>query len=200
MKRGGWKAQWWGLGLALMLGACATHSAGPTANSVQVAPTLTLVMPRPRDLGRSFEVAQLVTARYGEQAYVFEGHLSATPERFLMIGLDTTGRRALTITWTDSGIIYEAAPWVPAQLHPENILADMVLLYFPDAVIARALSASGGAVTTTPSRRSITADGKEVVVAEYQPAVPGDPWSGRQHYRNLAWGYELDIQTAEPAP
>lgn len=189
-----------GLVILLLLGACATHSERPATESVQIAPNLTLAMPRPGDLGRSFEVVQLVTARYGDQTYVFEGHLSATPERFLMIGLDTTGRRALTITWTDAGITYEAAPWVPAQLHPENILADMVLLYFPDAVIGRALAASGGTVATTPTRRSIVADGKEIVIADYQPTVPGEPWSGRQHYRNLAWSYDLDIQTAEPSP
>jgi hypothetical protein len=39
-----------------------------------------------------------------------------------------------------------------------------------------------------------------VVTADYQPTVPDDPWSGRQHYRNLAWGYELEIETAEPNP
>jgi uncharacterized protein DUF3261 len=200
MRRERLPSRWLGLGLALMLAACATHPAAPSANAVQIAPNLTLAMPRPGDLGRSFEVAQLVTAHYGDQAYVFEGHLSAKPERFLMIGLDTTGRRALTITWTDAGITYEAAPWVPAELRPENILADLVLLYFPDAVIGQALAASGGTVATSPSRRSIVADGKEIVIAEYQPTVPGEPWSGRQHYRNLAWGYELDIQTAEPSP
>ena len=188
------------LGLVLMVASCATHSAGPVADKVQVAPTLTLVMPRPVDLGRTFEVSQLVTAQYGDQTYVFEGHLSAKPDRFLMIGLDTTGRRALTITWTDSGISYEAAPWVPAKLRPENILADMVLLYFPDAVIGKALAGSGGTVTTSASQRVIEADGKEAITADYQPAVSGDPWSGHQHYRNLAWGYELDIQTAEPTP
>jgi hypothetical protein len=185
--------------LALLLAGCATRSTEPPPGAVQIAPNLTLVMPRPSDLGRSFEVAQLVIAHYGDQSYVFEGHLSATPERFLMVGLDTTGRRAMTITWTDGAIIYDAAPWIPAQLRPQNILADMVLLYFPDEVIGRALAASGGTVATGPSRRSIVADGEEVVIADYQPTTPGDPWSGHQHYRNLAWGYDLDIQTAEPS-
>lgn len=198
MNAGTLRAPW--LVLALLLASCATHSAGPVADKVQVAPTLTLIMPQPGDLGRSFEVSQLVTAHYGDQTYVFEGHLSARPDRFLMIGLDTTGRRALTITWTDFGITYEAAPWVPAKLRPENILADMVLLYFPDAVIGKALAASGGTVTTSVSRRVIGVDGKATITADYQPTVPGDPWSGHQHYRNLAWGYELDIQTAEPGP
>jgi hypothetical protein len=194
------KKGWLSLGLVFLLTACATHSEGPSESKVPIAPHVTLTMPRPGDLGRSFEVAQLVTAHYGDRTYVFEGHLSARPDRFLMIGLDTTGRRAMTITWTDAGITYDAAPWVPKELRPENILADMVLLYFPDPVISRALAESGGTVATTPAQRSIVADGKEVAAADYQPTVPGDPWSGRQHYRNLAWGYELDIQTAEQNP
>lgn len=188
------------VGAALLLAACATHSAEPSAGSVRIAPDLLLVMPHPADLGRSFEVAQLVTAHYGDQSYVFEGHISATPERFLMIGLDTTGRRAMTITWTNAGITYDAAPWIPSQLRPDNILADMVLLYFPDAVVGRALAESGGTVASTATRRSVVADGKEIVIADYQPTTPGVPWSGRQHYRNLGWGYDLEIQTAETSP
>lgn len=181
--------------LATTLGGCVARNGGMPAEAVRIAPTVTLVMPHPGDLGRSLEAVQLVTAHYGDQTFVFESHLSATPKRFLLVGLDTVGRKAMTITWTDAGIAYEAAPWVPEQLRPANILADIVVLYWPAASVRRALS--GGTLDTGPERRSVIAGGQEVIRAEYRPTRPGDPWSGRLHYENRAWGYALDVESLE---
>jgi hypothetical protein len=181
--------------LAAALGGCAARNDGMPADAVRIAPTVTLVMPRPGDLGRSLEAVQLVTAHYGDQTFVFESHLSATPERFLLVGLDTVGRKAMTITWTDAGIDYEAAPWVPKELRPANILADIVVLYWPEASVRHALS--GGTLDAGPKRRSVIAGAQEVIRAEYWPTRPGDPWSGRLHYENRAWGYTLDVESLE---
>ena len=181
--------------LALSTGACAQHSVDQAGRSVNIAPDLTLLLPRPGDLGQSIEVTQLVTARYGAQTYAFEGHVSATPERFLMVGLDSLGRRTMTITWSDASITYETAPWLPAQLKPENVLADMVLLYWPLSSVQQALAQSGGAVIAAPGRRTIVKDGEPVIQIEYEPAGAASPWSGRLRYRNLAFQYELEVQS-----
>lgn len=186
--------------LALATGACTQATVVPPARSVQIAPDLTLILPRPGDLGQVIEVTQLVTARYGSQSYAFEGHVSATPERFLMVGLDGLGRRTMTITWTDTEVTYESPPWVPTQLRPENVLADMVLLYWPEASVRQALAASGGTVVTAPNRRTITRNGAMVVEIDYQPATDGSPWSGQARYRNLAFNYELEIQSVRSSP
>lgn len=187
-------------GHATLLGGCAMRSAERDTGRIQIAPNLVLVLPRPGDLGQSFEITQLVTARYGKESYVFEGHLRATPDLFLMVGLDLTGRRAITITWTDAAIAYEAAPWVPGAIRPENILADMILLYWPTAVLRRALLNPDVLVSEDATRRSISFDGQELIVADYQPTASTDRWSGRQHFSNLGWGYELEIETMELAP
>lgn len=178
----------------LMLTACAAPPAAPAAGQVRLAPELVMALPPPAELGRSLEATQLVTAHYGDRTFVFEGHLSATPERFLMVCLDAMGRKALTITWSASGIAAEAAPWVPAELRPDNMLADMVLLYWPEASVRRLLAASAGTLVTGPRRRSVWVDGKEIVQVDYATA---DPWTGSLSYRNLAWGYGLEIQSVE---
>ncbi len=114
--------------LALTPVACAQHSSDQAGRSVQIAPDLAVALPRPADLGQTVEVMQLVTARYGTQTYAFEARISATPEQFLMVGLDSLGRRAMTITWSDAAISYESGPWLPPQLGPANVWAHMGLL------------------------------------------------------------------------
>lgn len=106
----------------------------------------------------------------------------------------------MTITWTNMSITMETAPWMPAAIRPENILADMVLLYWPAEVLRRALDASGATVSDTADRRTIVHDGHEVIVADYRPSDPSRRWSGSQRFQNLAWGYELEIRTAEAGP
>ncbi len=190
----------------MILCACAGQPNNETppddavSNLVQIAPDLTLTMPDPADLGRSVEVTQLVTAHYDRQNFTFEGHINATPERFLLVGLDLMGRKIITIDWTKDKITYEKASWVPPQLRPENILADMVLLYWPAASVRHALAASFGKLVTDSNSRTIMINNKKVWHADYQPAFKGDPWSGRLHYRNLAWNYEFDVQSVETNP
>ncbi len=186
--------------LTLALTACARGSVEKTAAPVQIAPDLAMTLPRSDDLGRAVEANQLLTARYGEQSFVFEARLSATPDRFLMVGLDPMGRELLRITWTPSRLDYTAAPWLPAGLRPENMLADIVLLYWPEDTVRRTLAPSGGTLVSGPHSRVVMAGGKEVMHADYQPADGRSPWTGRLHYRNLAWGYELDIQSSEIGP
>lgn len=186
--------------LALALASCAHHASLSHGRIVQISPDLTLTLPRPGDLSQSVEASQMVTARYGSQSFVFEGHISATPERFLMVGLDSLGRRAMTITWTESAITYESAPWLPAQLRPENVLADMVLLYWPELSVRSALAPSGGAMTVSPGRRTISRNDRPVVMIEYEAADDGSSWSGRLRYRNLAFNYELDVQSIRANP
>ncbi|MEA2756035.1 MAG: hypothetical protein QOJ54_2324 [Aliidongia sp.] len=182
----------------VLLAACA--SATSPKGIVRVAPGLDLVMPQPRDLGRSLEATQLVSARFGDQTTVFEGHVSVTPERLLLVVLDPLGRKALSVTWNGAAVVSEKADWLPQALRPENMLADIILLYWPEAAVSRALAPSGGTLVGAPGSRSIFVAGQEVIHADYLSAAEGAAWAGHAHYRNLPWGYDLDIQSAIAAP
>ncbi|MDR3439088.1 DUF3261 domain-containing protein [Telmatospirillum sp.] len=180
--------------IVLFLNSCAQHPVELPPGQVRIAPDVVMTLPKPSELGQSFEVAQLVTAHYGDRTFAFEGHLSATPDRFLLVGLDPMGHRALSITWTNETILTEKESWVPEQLRPANILADMVMLYWPEESLRRALSGSGGALRSAPRERTVSAGGKDVIRAE-QPADGDDPWNGKATFSNMAWGYRLDIQS-----
>jgi hypothetical protein len=183
---------------ALLLQGCATRPAERTG-AVRIAPGLDLVLPQPGTLGRNLDATQLVLAHYGDQTIAFEGHISATPDQFLLAVVDPLGRRALSIIWTDRDIVYEAAPWLPPNLRPETMLADLVLLYWPEAVVGRALRDSGGTVVTGPGTRTVLFGGQEVIRMDYQMAA-GEPWTGHDRYRNLPRAYDLDIQSLAQVP
>jgi hypothetical protein len=189
--------------IALMLqaavGGCASDRPVPE-DLPMIAPGHLLTLPAPGDLGRSVEAAQLITVRRGSEADVFEGHVSVTPQRFLLVGVDGMGRRAMTLTWERSGKVSgETASWLPRPVPPGPMLADIVVLYWPEATVRRALEGSGATLKVRNGGRSVIADGMEVLQAEYQGnAAPS--WTGTLRYRNKAWGYEIEVQSVELAP
>ena len=189
------------IALLLWLGACAAGPGGGSkdAQAPLLAPGEALALPRPADLGRSVEAAQLITAVRDGETFVFEGRLSITPERFLLAGVDGLGRRAMTVTWTDKGLEVETAPWLPEALRPGSMLADIVVLYWPEAAVMKALAPTGGALTADAHRRTVRIGGKDVLRAEHSWAE-GAPWTGTLRYANLAWGYEIEVQSTEAAP
>lgn len=182
-----------------MLAGCTMAPPVPPADSgtVRVAPDIAVRLPAPASLGREIEATQLVSAHYGDQTYVFEAHLSAQADHFLLQCLDGFGRKAMTVTWSPDGVKADVAPWLPGQLRPENMLADIVLIYWPDAEVSRALAAGGGRLTAGRDTRSIAGESGEAIHIDYASA---DPWNGALRYRNLAWGYGLDIQSVENRP
>jgi len=177
---------------------CANRQANIPSEEVAIGPGVTLTMPSPGELNRSFEAVQLVTARYGEKTMVFESHISVTPHRFLIVSLDSLGRKAMSIDWTDGSIVYDVAPWVPEQLRPQNVLADIIVIYWPGAVVAHSLN--GGRLVSGKDIRSIVTDDREIIHADYHPIRADDMWSGTLEYRNLAWGYVLNVQSIESSP
>lgn len=156
---------------------------------VRVAPGLSLALPAPGDLGHAVEAFQMVSARHGAETFTFEARLSVTPERVLMVGTDSMGRRALTLTWIPGRVVAERAAWLPEGLRPENILADMVMIFWPEAVLRQGVD---GAVRQSAHQRRI-GDAIEI-------SWEGEPWSGTARLRNLAWDYELEIRSVTVTP
>jgi hypothetical protein len=182
------------LAVGLLLGACAAPVR--SIDTVAVAPNILLVMPSPGDLGRPVDVMQLITARRGSDVYVFEGRLSATAESLLLVGMDGMGQRILTIRWTEGRMEVERAAWLPDSLRPENVLADIILVYWPEASLRRALAASGASLESNTVSRVIRQHGDDIIDVRYE----GEPWSGVARLRNLAWNYEIEVRSVSVTP
>lgn len=175
-----------GLGLA----ACGLAPPPPEPGQVGIAPGIALSLPSPAALGRSVDAVQIVTARHWGDTFVFEGRLSVGPERLLLVGTDSLGRRAMTVSWSEGKITVERAAWLPESLRPENILADIVLLYWPEAAVRPALT--GADLTEQAGERRVGA----AILVTWQ----GDPWNGTAHLHNSAWEYDLDVRSVLVGP
>ena len=184
---------------ALLLAGC---SALPTAieapadaNAPLIAPGQVLALPRPADVGRRIMAAQLITVKRGAQTFAFEGHLNVRPDRVVFIGLDSVGRRAVTIEWNGRDISAEVAPWLPDTVRPGSLLADLILIYWPEQSVRNALP-PGGELVQDPHSRTIRIAGREVLHADYDWAI-GARWNGNLRYSNFAWGYQIEVQSSE---
>lgn len=195
------------VGAGFGLAGCALGGAAPSGPpnaqvpnaQVMVAPGIIFALPPPATLGRSVEAQQLVTAHYRNDTFAFEASISVTPARLLLVGTDMMGRRAMTIEWTGNDLTVEAAPWVPAELRARNVIADIMLLHWPENAVRAGLTPAGTLREVDPGHRVIAVDGRDMIRIDRKDGAP-ESWSGQWTYRNLAWGYELDIQSAEAAP
>jgi hypothetical protein len=176
------------------LASCATVREPDRGAEAMIAPTVRFVVPGPQALGYRVTAEQLVSAHYRGDAFVWEAHIDVSPERLEIVGLDGFGRRAFTMNWRDNALSYEAASWLPTTIKPGNVLADIALLYWPQKAVQAALAGSGALVTTTTAGRSVTFDGTEILHVDYDDAG-SSAWNGTVHLRNLAFGYQLDIQS-----
>ncbi len=176
-----------------LLAGCAGVPLNSAPAPIQIAPGVSLRLPRPADLGRSIEADQLVVARYGSQSVSFEGRIKVADGVLTMIALDPLGRRLASISWTAAGVTASSAPTALNRLDPQHILADLVLLYWPDGVIGQAVL--GATVSDSGGVRSVVRNGQEIIRVSYTPAN-GDHWLASAHYINNAYGYSLQIQSA----
>lgn len=188
---------------AALLAGCAS-SAGLNRDPARdtaafLAPDLRLDLPDPAAMGRSVEAVQMVTAHHAGDTMVFEAHLSMTPERVLLVGVDATGQRLMTVTWRGTQITVETAPFLPKEVRPGAMLADLVALYWPADAVRQALRQSGAELSVDATSRIVRLHGRPILEAVYRGGS-ANPWQGGLHYRNLAWGYEIDVETLQVTP
>ncbi len=116
--------------------------------------------------------------------------MSVDSRRLIVVGTDSFGRRLMTIEWRKGRVVADKADGVPDSLNPENVLADLVLIYWPEAVLAGAVH--GAPVVAEPGGRRI---GDAISVRRSD-----DPWSGTARLVNASFGYEIEVRSVEVAP
>ncbi|WP_374307505.1 DUF3261 domain-containing protein [Dongia sp.] len=186
-------------GLLWLLAACGNVPTGDEANRPMFAPGHLLNLPHPGDLGRAVEWSQHIIVRHDGEVFAFDGRISVTPDRFRLVGVDGLGRRAMGVTWERSGrVTATRADWLPAQVRPGAMLADIILLYWPADVLRRSLAGSGATLREVGNTRTIALDGVDILRIDYLTGRHSA--AGHLKYRNTAWGYDIDVQSIEVAP
>ena len=186
----------WSAMMLSVTGCGARYVASP--GSTTIAPRLQFAIPTGRELGYSIDSTQLITAHVRDQVQVFQAYVSATPDKVTVIAFDPFGGRALTVIATDDAIHTEVAPIVPSVLRPGNILADIAIVYWPAAAVRRGLAGTSATLYDDDRERTITDNGREVVHVTYDTPHE-NTWTKVAHLRNIAFGYELDLQSSVTA-
>lgn len=101
--------------------------------------------------------------------------------------------------WSEAGLSSEVAPWVPSALRPGSVLADLILLYWPEPAVRHALADSGMTFVGSPGERSISGEEGLILEASYGFDLR-QRWTGFLNYRNHAWGYQVEILSKELGP
>ena len=162
-----------------------------------MAPGVFLRLPDADALGRSVESVQLVRARHDSDQFVFEAHLSVTPERLMLVCVDPLGREALSLRWEKRHLTVKTANWLPDTIRADNMLADLMLITWPTTSLRAGFAGSDALLSEGAGWRSVSVAGSEMIRADYASA---SPWNGAVTYRNLAWGYVLEVQSVELTP
>jgi hypothetical protein len=181
------------LAAALLLAGCASRQPGqiaPAPDTTTIAPGVTMTLSRLPALEPGLDVAQLVRSRYQTRSDTFQATIQTTPGTVTVVVAMPSGPPLVTIVWKDGKISGSKAPMLPDSMTPDHLLADLLSVYASSEALNGALK--GAKVSDDGTSRTIEQDGK-VLVRITRPE--GDPWSGTASLHNLAFGYQLGINS-----
>jgi hypothetical protein len=191
------------LHLLVPLALCGCVAPAPSANipaaddQAVLAPRLACALPPPSAADGDVNVAQSIVAHFRGQTFSFEAQIQATPTEFDLVALDNLGRRAMSVKWKDGHMDFTRASWLPVDVRPADILADVAIVYWPTDVIAPALAACGAVLKDTAGGRKVVFQNRSVVTVAYER---GEGWNRTAHLKNAIFGFTIDIQSAVIAP
>ncbi len=174
------------LSLALLvLGACATHT--PRTD------TAARPLVSPASLGSDRLVNQVVRGAFGAREFTINCVVAVQDGVLTLVGLNSLGLRLFTVRYDGEAVSSETAPAMSAPLLPERLLADLQLLYWPLASLAKPLAAAGWQLTEPVAGVRRLRHGEQLIAEAHYSS--DDPWSGRSWLVNFEHGYSLQIDS-----
>jgi hypothetical protein len=184
--------------VSMLLGACA-HApprAAPTADVVPpgaATPSLPPASFAPPGAVSPRSASQVIHAAYGSRVATLRTAIQIDAAGLTVVGVTATGMRLFTASFDGERVSAERSPFVPKEVSPERVLADMQLALWPLESLQRAYAASGQTVSEPlPGVRRVVRGDR--LIAEVHHAT-GDPWSGRLWFVSFEFGYSLTIDT-----
>jgi hypothetical protein len=174
------------LSSVLLLGACAhTAKRAEPAPHVQLAPPAALT---PRS------ASQVIHAAYGARTMILRTAIQLDASGLKVVGVTATGQRLFTASWDGTTISADKSRFVPEDLDPQRVLADVQLALWPLAAVQQAFAAGGFDVSEPfPGVRRLRRGDKLLAEVHYTGT---DPWAGRLWFVNFEFDYSLTIDTS----
>ena len=169
--------------LALLLAGCATRTTHETAK-IPLAPPAAL---------SARSASQVIHAIYGARALTLSTALQLDAAGLKVVGVTATGQRLFTASWDGTQVSAQRSAFVPDNVDPERVLADVQLALWPLAAVQTAFSQAGLTVTE-PFAGVRRLQRGAALIAEVHYAS-SDPWNGRLWFVNFEFDYSLTIDT-----
>ena len=169
---------------SLLLGACAhTPRADVSALPRALAP-VAAVSPR--------SASQVIHAAYGDRAITLRTALQVDNAVIKLVGVTATGQRLFTAAYDGQSVSAERGVFVPADIEPERVLADMQLALWPLPALREALGGAYEVSEPFAGVRRLKRSGRLVAEVHY---ASDDPWVGRLWLVSFEHGYSLTVDT-----
>ncbi|MEO8062544.1 MAG: DUF3261 domain-containing protein [Pseudomonadota bacterium] len=169
--------------LAVLLTGCAT----------QVQHTAKVPLAAPGDLSPR-TASQVIHAVYGARAMTLSTAIQLDATSLKVVGLTATGQRLFTVSWNGTAVSAQKSTFVPDNVDPERVLADVQLALWPLPAVQKSFGKAGLEVTEPFAgvRRLRRGD---ALIAEVH-YTHGDPWNSRLWFVNFEFDYSLTIDTS----
>ena len=178
--------------VSLLLTAC--QSTPETPPQLVIAPGLEMDLPALAGPAKSFNATQMVVGTWRDRKFSLETHIERRGASLNVIALDTLGRRAMTIRWSNNNIKSTMASWLPEKLTADMMIAHMVLIYWPQQTLSAALHHRGIVIEQDGQSRQFLRDGQIIISVEYA-SDPEKAWNGKAQLVNSILDYRLTVQS-----
>jgi hypothetical protein len=169
----------------LTVGACASTSPQPAAALRPLVP--------PASLGSDRVVNQVVRGAFGARELTFNCVVNVKDGVMTLVGLNSVGVRLFTVRFDGETVQSETAPAMSGPLMPERLLADLQLVYWPLASLAKPMAAAGWQLSEPSAGVRRLRRGEQLTAEAHYSS--DDPWNGRSWLVNFEFGYSLQIDS-----
>ncbi len=172
----------------VLLAGCAHTARQPAGPAPRGLAPVSAVSPR--------SASQVIHAAYGERAATLRTALEVSASDIKLVGVTATGQRLFAASYDGQTVHAERGTFVPADIHPERVLADMQLALWPLPALRQALGSAYEVAEPFAGVRRLKRDGHLVAEVHY---AGDDPWSGRLWLVSFEHGYSLTVDTTTSA-
>jgi hypothetical protein len=174
------------LSVVLLLSGCATQPQ-PQAKVSLASPAA--LSPR--------SASQVIHAIYGARSMTLSTAIQLDATSLRVVGVTATGQRLFTVSWDGTRVDAQKSAFVPGDVDPQRVLADVQLALWPLPAVQAAFGQAGLAVTEPFAGVRRLQRGAELIAEVHYAAA--DPWNGRLWFVNFQHDYSLTIDTSAAA-
>ncbi|WP_025899170.1 DUF3261 domain-containing protein [Sneathiella glossodoripedis] len=152
-----------------------TACAATNRHEAQLNETLTYTLPEVPWKGDDINAHQQVSLSFADKEIQLTAALRLRQGEVRVIFLDMTGQRVLDLIWTQQNLLVERAAWLPEQVSATDVLARIVLAYWPAREVEPGLT-DNMALIQKPLSRFYTYSDQPFIKIQYSEE---DIWNSR---------------------